>query len=224
MSYSNLQTSEGQGPVPFAQVNSLPQGPPAEIISEAEQTIPEGMMVGYKPTIQQQEPQANEETENSKEQIILPESDGSEQAELVTQDISEVVMQGNALPVLTAIKGNEFSLPAVLVDLSQCGTVLQIALNGLATFLFNPSAKVTRDVEEGKRCHVYIKNSNGDIQKATYGDRVQIFRDLPFYVEHAFGDKATVKEIIAKPDRTGYKLRRLNGTIKSVSLNFDYWF
>ena len=166
----------------------------------------------------------NEETENSKEQIILPESDGSEQAELVTQDISEVVMQGNALPVLTAIKGNEFSLPAVLVDLSQCGTVLQIALNGLATFLFNPSAKVTRDVEEGKRCHVYIKNSNGDIQKATYGDRVQIFRDLPFYVEHAFGDKATVKEIIAKPDRTGYKLRRLNGTIKSVSLNFDYWF
>lgn len=166
-----------------------------------------------------------EEQEKSElENVLLPEGNGEQFIGYSTEgNLSDIISRGTQVPVQELAEGELFKLPAVMIDLRNCEIVYQICLAGLGTFLYNSSKTNAQEIPQNKKCYVYLRN-NEQIYLLSYGHYDTLINELPDYINRAFGEEATVKEVVQKPDGAGYKLKKCTSSVKSVHLNLDYWF
>lgn len=218
---------EGVGEMPSLSVGATEQFIPLENIADSDRPeyIKEHPNQFEARAVEEEVQEKVEVPEAMNQEIQLPDISSGDAQDFgrPRRSATEVVMAGDSIPVVEADIGNEFKLPAILIDISAYSEVLGISLEGLKTFMHIPYEHEL-DIPEYDKCNIYLKTNTGKLFQSSYGDFLYMKENLLFYLSKAFGPEATAKEIIRKKDGSGYSLRKLAGGLKSVSFATDYWF
>lgn len=160
------------------------------------------------------EQQAYEAT--SGKEIELPVGNYSDSDKLMSKaDVYDMLERGTQVAAKQVTDGEEFELPAVMLDLSECASVYPICLEALRAF-----CKKTPDV---LRCGIYVRNSAKQVYLLGHGDINELHSSFPGYVDTLFGEDAKVKNIVCGEDGVS-KLKKLSSGIKTFRFNLNYAF
>lgn len=161
--------------------------------------------------------------ETESEGFTTPIGDGSDTAGIVTGDLYKQLRESDKVPVKEIDNEEDFKTPAVVIDLSAYEKVDKLSMDVLKTFMFKPGSKEELETPEWLRCMVYLRNHAGAMFELYYGNKDTIMKYMPEFVTRAFGENAFVKTLIRKPDGS-FALRKCSSTLKTVELDFNYWF
>lgn len=153
---------------------------------------------------------------DSDKQIELPTGTWSDSSELLSKaNVDDMLERGSQVEVKKVTDGEEFELPAMLLDLSKCESIYPICLDGIKSF--------SHSAPEKQKCNIYVRNSAGQIFTMGSGDINELSSEFPDYVQILFGENAVVKNIV-QGDDGAFKLKKLTNGIKAFKFNLNYAF